>query len=259
MDSNKQKIIDLFISNLKGKTPTGDGRNPRHDGAAGHWVEEAMGLRVNGENRPDIYGYEMKSITSAKFTYGDWQADEYIYRKSRGPLNKLNIHYVLDRDNFLEIFGQFNQTKHRYSWSGTPCPQYYNQETIYGQKLFIDDNEDIVITYSFDKDQRPDKSSIIPIDLQKNNLIIARWFKDEQKKRLERKFNDKGWFTFERDHSGRYTKICFGNPITYEVWIDYFKNGNVFFDSGMYQGNQRPYATWRSVNSFMRSLIVEKY
>ena len=35
----KEQIIDLFRENVKGKSPNVEGRNPRHDGKKGHWLE----------------------------------------------------------------------------------------------------------------------------------------------------------------------------------------------------------------------------
>lgn len=45
----------------------------------------------------------------------------------------------------------------------------------------------------------------------------------------------------------------------YENWIKLVKQGVVFFDSGMYQGNKRPYSQWRANNSYWDSLITENY
>ena len=35
--------------------------------------------------------------------------------------------------------------------------------------------------------------------------------------------------------------------------------GIVFFDSGMYEGNPRPYSQWRANNNLWDSLIIESY
>ena len=105
--------------------------------------------------------------------------------------------------------------------------------------------------------------------MHQENLEIARWFgeKSPSKKRtdkclkdkLEDKFNDKGWFTCKKDAQGRYCKICFGEPMNFENWIELVKQGVVFFDSGMYVGNKRPYSQWRANNNYWDSLIVETY
>jgi hypothetical protein len=59
--------------------------------------------------------------------------------------------------------------------------------------------------------------------------------------------------------NGVYTKIVFGGPITFDKWIDGVKKGLIFFDSGMYEGNARPYANWRADNKYWNSLIIEEY
>ena len=56
-----------------------------------------------------------------------------------------------------------------------------------------------------------------------------------------------------------YTKIVFGKTIDFDTWIQNVKKGNIFFDSGMYQGNKRPYSQWRSNNSFWDELIIDVY
>ena len=35
--------------------------------------------------------------------------------------------------------------------------------------------------------------------------------------------------------------------------------GDIFFDSGMYQGNNRNYSQWRSANWFWEELVYERY
>ena len=47
--------------------------------------------------------------------------------------------------------------------------------------------------------------------------------------------------------------------MNYNEWIELVKQGIVFFDSGMYQGNKRPYSQWRANNNFWDSLITETY
>ena len=59
--------------------------------------------------------------------------------------------------------------------------------------------------------------------------------------------------------SGVYYKICFGKPMDYDAWLELVAEGTVFFDSGMYEGNVRPYSQWRANNDFWNSLIYEEY
>ena len=80
---NKQKIIDLFNKNVRGKSSNTTTYNQSHDGKAGYWLEVQMGIKANANNKPDLYGYEMKNHTSSKTTWGDWSANYYIFKKNR--------------------------------------------------------------------------------------------------------------------------------------------------------------------------------
>ena len=263
MDTNKKIIIEKFNNNVKGKRPNITNKNQRHDGKEGHWLETQMEIIHNANNAPDLLGYEMKNqTTSGKITFGDWSADEYIFLHGRGSnqINSINKNYQISRDDFLKIFGKPNPLKNnRLSWSGTPCPSHYGDTTTFGQSLTMDSNENIIITYNFYNDQRPDKLNIIPTNMQVDNLIIAKWNSHSLKIKLERKFNQNGWFTCIKDSNGVYKNISFGKPINYNSWIQLFKDRIVFFDSGMYQGNKRPYSQWRATTEFWHSLITDTY
>ncbi len=246
----KDEIIKRFNENVKGKIPNLDNANTRHDGREGHWLETQMGIAHNGDNAADIFGYEMKNgTTSGKTTFGDWSADYYIYK---------NTDYNITRDDFIKIFGKYNIKKDRYSWSGEPCPKL-NTYSNFGQKLFVDDDNNIVATYSYVNDLRDNKNDIIPHDMQQNDLIIAKWNEDSIRPKLERKFNQNGWFKCTKDKNGAYNEIHFGGPINFENWIELVRQGIVFFDSGMYQGNIRPYSQWRAMNTFWNSLITDTH
>ena len=262
MKSNKEKIIELFNSNVKGKKANTSKSNQKHDGKKGHWLEKQMGIEANASNSPDIYGYEMKNQTSSgKITFGDWSADEYIFQHGRPKkIHDTNSDYNISKNKFLEIFGKPNENKNgRFSWSGTPCPTYINQYTPYGQILKIDSNNNIIISYSYSQDQRENKAQIIPKELQKENLVLAKWYRASIKKKLEDKFNQQGWFTCKMNKSRIYSSIHFGNPMNFESWIEILEKGIVFFDSGMYQGNSRNYSQWRASTAFWDSLIIESY
>lgn len=75
--TDEQKIIHTFYQSVYGKTANIQGANPRHAGSRGHWLETQMGLTPNGNNAPDLYGYEMKNATTSKTTFGDWSANYY--------------------------------------------------------------------------------------------------------------------------------------------------------------------------------------
>ena len=269
MDENKAIIIDLFRKNVKGKKPDVIGRNIRHDGREGHWLEEQFGILANATNGADFLGYELKNQTNSKTTFGDWSANRYIYKHGTYVDLFEGRNFYEKQDSFCRIFGKPNLYKNgRYSWSGTPSPKI-NGYNDFGQILIVGEDLDILALYSYSKDLRKDKSIVVPTALQQENLILAHWYGINSpsssrmdkclKEKLEDKFNDKGWFTCKKDLNGRYDKICFGEPMIYENWIDLVAQGVVFFDSGMYEGNRRPYSQWRANNNYWDKLITEVY
>lgn len=261
--TDKEKIIKIFNEKVKGKISDTTSSNQRHDGKKGHWLETQMGLTHNGSNKPDLFGYEMKNeTTSGKISFGDWSADEYIFLHGRGKnkINSINQNYQLTRKQFLEIFGKPNIEKsNRLSWSGEPCPTYYLDVTTFGQELKIDNNDNIIILYHYSRDTRINKSLIVPSNLQNDNIVLAKWNKDTIKRKLEDKFNQRGWFTVSTNSNGAYENIHFGNPMNYNSWIKLFKEKKVFFDSGMYDGNIRPYSMWRASTGVWHRLITESF
>ena len=60
IDIDKQHIIKLFITYVKGVKICLEGKNINHCGKEGHWLETKMGIKYNAKNEPDINGYEMK-------------------------------------------------------------------------------------------------------------------------------------------------------------------------------------------------------
>lgn len=250
-NSSKIKIVELFNKNVKGKKSDTSTSNIKHAGKEGHWLETQMNIAHNADNLPDILGFEMKNETTSKTTFGDWSADYYIYHDNN---------YGLTRDEFIKTFGKSNLKKlGRYSWSGEPCPSKIGEYNNYGQIMVVDEDKSISIIYSYEKDKRPNKQDIIPLDIQKNNLIIVKWEASSLKNKVEKKFNNCGWFKCLKDNDGTYSRIVFGNPINFETWIGGVINGLIFFDSGMYQGNTRNYSEWRAYNNYWNSLITESY
>ena len=111
---DKEKIVKLFIDNVKGNIADTSSSNQNHDGKTGHWLEKKMGITHNADNKPDLFGYEMKNeTTSGKISFGDWSADEYIFLHGRGKnkINSINEKYQLTRKQFFEIFGKPNIEK----------------------------------------------------------------------------------------------------------------------------------------------------
>ncbi len=250
LEKFKQRIIEIFKKKVKGKKSDTSAANQRHDGKEGHWLETQMGIAHNRKTAPDLFGFEMKNQAGSKITFGDWSPDYKIFRDKA---------VLLSRDSFLRIFGMPNTEKNnRYSWSGRPCPKIdcYN---LCGQILKIDSENNIVVFYSFKNDARPNKLRIVPLSMRRERLLLVRWDADAMRKRVEKKFNNRGWFQCRKDKNGIYNEIIFGKPICFETWILGVKKGLVFFDSGMYQGNNRPYSQWRAVNKYWDALIVSKH
>lgn len=238
---------------MKGKASNTKNSNANHDGKEGHWLEKQMGLSLNGNNEPDMFGFEMKNGSKGKTTFGDWSASQYIFKTRSNPKS------TITRDDFLKIFGKPNPAKGgRFSWSGEPCPKIIGYNS-FGQKLSIDSSDSILAIYSYSKDARTNKAQIVPSVLQKDNLVIATWDSEWMRTKVERKFNQNGWFKCLKDTNGIYTYIAFGEPFTYDTWLGYVATGDIFFDSGMYQGNERPYSQWRANNNIWDSLITETY
>lgn len=253
IEANKQKIIALFRQNVRGKIADVSAANIGHDGKYGHWLEAAMNIKRNNSNTPDLLGFEMKNATLSKTTFGDWSADYRLFSKRSGG--------EITQDEFLKYFGQPNaEYRGRLAWSGRICPNKVGPFSFGGQKLEVDDSDNISAVYSFSQDKRPSKHTIIPIRYQKDNLVLARWSANLMRKRVESKFNQNGWFKCSTNPQTKmYTEIVFGDPITFENWIAYVRSGDVIFDSGMHQGNDRPYANWRSSNTFWIKLITSRY
>ena len=250
----RSMIEERFEKFVKGKVPDLAGYNKDHDGAEGDWLTKQMGLTVNGKNEPDFLGFEMKK-DSSKTTFGDWSPDVAIYlRPKAGEKAKLT------RSEFLKIFGTPKlhsdpRKNGRYSWSGEVFPTVKNVNK-FGQELRVDDSGDIKAIYSFKNDQRINKSEIVPEEFQIDELVLALWTSVRLRERLERKFNQLGWFKCLKDASGRYSELQFGKPINYETFIELVLTGDIFCDCGMHDGNPRPYMTWRA-NHKIWDLLAE--
>ncbi len=249
------------MKHVYGNSPILEGYNKKHAGAYGHWLEKKLGKKPDGINEADFWGYECKNHTkSGKTTWGDWTANEYIFDRGN--------QYNLDRSSFLKIFGKPNIKKNnRYSWSGTPVPTIPNKVSEFGQFMLIDDLLNIIISYDFSKDNRVNKFEIIPEKFRNNNIIIAKWFgyeknntsnKSALETKISKKFNQKGWFKCLMQENV-YKKIVFGKKMDFITWMKFLSKGDIFFDSGMYEGNNRPYSMWRSNNFFWNDLIEESY
>jgi hypothetical protein len=260
IDIDKQHIITLFNTCVKGIEICLEGQNINHCGKEGHWLETKMGIKHNAKNEPDINGYEMKK-SSSKTTLGDFSASEYAFsgknkRNSINTLNNWTDEIKLSRSDFIKTFGNPNPSKkNRYSWSGSCVPTYNNWNSN-GQILTINENNDIIIYYSFSNDTRSVKIDF-PLFLQNDNIVIALWKSSKMKPHIDNKFDKKGFFICKKI-GNTYEKICFGKAFNFEYFIECIKNKKVIFDSGMYDGNSRNYSQFRG-SCFWNELITEEY
>lgn len=259
MDEVKKKLIKLFLAKVYMRSPNTEMSNINHDGAAGDWLHLQFGQKKDSANEADFWGYECKNDTSSKTTWGDWTANYYIFE---------DLNAKIDRSEFLRIFGTPNIKKNnRYSWSGREVPTYDGHVTSFGQSMHVDKDNNISIHYNFEKDARNNKANIVPKHLQITDLLLTKWIgykcnnvsrKTSLEEKVNKKFNQKGFFKCKMNN-GVYTEIVFGEPISFDTWIKYVRSGDIFFDSGMYDGNIRPYSMWRSNNKFWDKLLVESY
>lgn len=247
---DKKKIVNLFLTNVIGRKPDLSGFNKSHDGRTGHWLEEQMGVKRNSDNKPDLYGYEMKNHTSSKTTFGDWSASHYIFKKGI-------LYQDIRRDDFFRFFGRANPKKNnRLSWSAT-APRKVNIVNSYGQIMLIE-QDGVKIYYRYSNDQRENKTNI-PNKFKSSQVCIAFWEHSRLKEKVEAKFNQKGWFKCLMNKQNTYSEIIFGHPLTYNTWLYLLQRNIIFFDTAMYQGNDRPYSQWRCNNNVFESMAYEKY
>jgi hypothetical protein len=199
--------------------------------------------------------------SSKKITLGDFSASEYIFsrKNKRNNINTLNNwtdEVKLSRKDFMKTFGNSNPKKNnRYSWSGS-CVPSYNTWNSNGQILTINENNDIVIYYSFSNDTRNVKDEF-PMFLKRDKIVIVLWKSEKMKQHIDKKYNKNGFFLCKKI-GNKYENICFGKPFDFEYFIKCIKNKKIIFDSGMYDGNNRNYSQFRGFN-FWNDLIIEEY
>lgn len=253
----KKVIIEKFINNIKNRQiPV---NNLSYCGSEGCWLEKQMGIKSNSYNMPDILGYEMKKNSNI-ITFGDFSASEYLFSKRKESIDKINgwnkQENKITKNDFIKYFGTPNPLKNnRYSWSGSCVPKY-GSWNFCGQTLVFNDDLDLCIFYSFEKDTRSIKYSY-PKFIQ-DTIIIALWKRSKLENNINNKFNNMGFFICKKTKN-IYTKICFGKKFDFQYFADNIKNKNIIFDSGMYVGNNRNYSKFRSSKKFWNDLIIEEY
>ena len=289
---SRKKITEIYKKKVHGKQPDTSKMTKTHDGKKGHWLEDAMGSKRDASNKPDLYGYEMKTGGS-KTSFGDWGPDYFIYRDEKKFTNlieetgkkKQKLQNRNKDEVFLKAFGAWrnaDEDSHEYklpngdtvtwkdigkdgyySWSGEPSPNKVTDGVnAFGQALVINKNNSISITYSHSKDTRENKAELIPEDFQIENLELFGWSQEWIKKKVENKFNVYGWFkcTIKEE---KFCEIIFGNKITLSEFLKWVRDGDVVFDTRFKErrpdGTDRYGMQWRAPSTFWKSKAVETY
>ena len=287
----RKKIIKLYTTKVHEKIPDISKMTGTHDGKIGHWLEKQMGSKRDSSNKPDLFGYEMKTGGN-KTSFGDWGPNYFIFRdekrfpeligkkgKEKQEQNKKN------KEVFLKTFGVWRNAdddSHQYklpdgkiitwqdigkdgyySWSGTPSPNKVpDGANTFGQSLVINGNNSISITYSYSKDTRENKSELIQKEFQIENLKLFGWSDEWIKKKVENKFNVHGWFKCNIKEE-KFYEIIFGNKITVIEFLKWVRDGDVVFDTRLKEkrpnGTDRYGMMWRAPSKFWESLAVETY
>lgn len=262
MQVNKEKIINLFRSNVKDVEISLENFKANHDGKEGHWLELKMGIKQNSNKNADIYGFEMKK-QSNKVSIGDYSATEYAFTntKKRRVINIINNwddNIKMSKEMFIKYFGMPNINKNnRYSWSGKCVPKF-GQWNECGQILTVSLCDSLCIWYSYEYDIRTNKINY-PEYLKKGIILIAYWNYEQMSKNINMKFNQNGFFICKKSNkTNKYESICFGKPFNYDYFIKCVKDKKIIFDSGMYEGNHRNYSSFRGT-SFWNDLLIEEY
>ena len=283
---SKALIIKNFHKNVLGRYP--DDLKKIHKGYKGHWLESNLGGEIDADGNADLNGFECK-IASKKVSWGDWGAPYRIFcDKSYNLFKKGNIKENMHK--FVKNIGvKRNDLKEGiyYSMSGKHMVSYINDSTSIGLSI-EENNSDISIFYNFHKDLRDPKISEIPKEFQKNNLLIYKWFGTDSnfqifreniiennlpievklngknasvslEERIRRKFGVYGLVIGLHDKSRGFYGLKFLKRITFNDWLFFFKNKDVYYDTALTTANDRPYNQWRSNKKFMDSLVEDIY
>ena len=247
-DEARQKIIEIYKDKVHGVKPDTSKMNGSHDGKIGHWLEDVMGSKKDASNKPDLYGYEMKTGESMA-SFGDWGPNYFIFRDEKKFPNligkkgreKQKLRQNNKDEIFLKAFGVWRDADddpHKYklsngeyktwkdvgkdgyhSWSGTPSPNKVPDGfNNFGQALVINKDNSLSITYYFSKDTRENKSKLIQKEFQIENLKLFGWSQEWIKEKVENKFNVHGWFKCNIK-KGKFDETIFGDKISYHSKI----------------------------------------
>ena len=287
-NESRQKIIENFNKNIFGKYPLESELKASHEGKLGHWLEINLGGEVDSDGNADLEGFECKTH-KYKMSWGDWGAPYRIFcdrsyklfNKDRTFENMWILIKALGVSRDLPEKGIF------YSMSGKDVPAYIDDKTEIGFSL-NEDQGDISYIYNFSADQRKSKYDTVPIELQKDNLLIFKWYGSDKsfndfkenvinnklpievklsgyqasvslEERIRRKFGVYGTVIGLNDESRGFYGLKFLKRISFEDWLYFFKNKNVLYDTALTTRNKRPYNQWRSSKKFMETLVDEIY
>ena len=234
---SKQQIVELFNKNVKGIEICLEG-NLKHCGKEGHWLETRMGVTHNSKNEPDINGYEMK--TGERVTTFIDKAPTFFLNGCEMPKRDKKA-----KGEYWDKYASKKNTEEK-TIGGWKMDQF----NACGQKMMVDDYDNIAVLYDSDQDKRDIKVNQAP-------HIIMQWDAEVLKSTIENKFNKNGFFKCKKIGK-TYEKICFGKNITFDTWISAFKEGLIYHD-GYSKVNGRGRHVFRASNKFWDNLIIEEY
>jgi hypothetical protein len=243
IDIDKQNIINNFNNNVKGVEICLDGQNMKHNGKEGHWLEKRMGIKPNAKNEADINGYEAKTGDLVT-TFID-KAPTYMYL-NENVLPKRNKHL---KKQFWDKYGSLKESD-QVTIGGWSVHKYNKC----GQKMIVDEDNNVSILYDYEQDTRENKSLL---GLNTLPHIIMKWDAKILSTTIENKFNKKGFFKCIKEDN-KFIKICFGKKITFDFWINELKKGIIYHD-GYSKVDGRARHVFRAKNNFWDNLIIEEY
>ena len=240
---DKQQIIALFNNNVKGVEICLEGQNINHCGKEGHWLETKMCIKHNAKNEPDINGYEMK--TGDKVTTFIDKAPDIMYLNGEElPRRNKNL-----KEEYWKKYASTKETD-KPTIGGWSIDKFNKS----GQKLIVDECNNIVVLYDYKEDTRENKELL---ELNVVPHIILQWNVKSLSEAINNKFNKKGFFKCIKENK-KFTKICFGKPITFDIWINELKKGVIYHD-GYSKLDGRGRHVFRASNKFWNELITEEY
>lgn len=243
---DKQIIINRFNEKVRGKKFDKDVNN-NHDGEEGHWLEELMDIKPNGNNAPDLLGYEQKQ-GSIKTTFIDKAPSDISFEG-----NEIKKGDTIKKKTLWNMFQRQNSGGVRIG--GWKLDKWDND----GQCLCVNEENNINILYNYSYDKRENKNELVS-QYYKNNEshIIISWNKKDMEKCIDNKWNQKGFFICKKNKFGIYDKICFGDKFGFDYFIEQVKEKNIEFDGYSKLGG-RFRGVFRSSSKWFYTHIIEEY